>query len=93
MSPLHQIQKSHPAAMDGRSIHCHRIHNLEERVVENGGALITGPAGTGKTYFVNRLISKWKEREQVQFILGAPTHMAARLLMVGTLIGCTLECL
>ena len=57
------------------------VADLEDRVIENGGALITGPAGTGKTHFVNRLVSRWKEREQVQFILGAPTHMVARLLL------------
>jgi GTPase SAR1 family protein len=72
-------------------MHCHRIQSLEDRVIENGGALITGPAGTGKTHFVNRLVSRWKEREQVQFILGAPTHMAARLLRVGASGGHTLE--
>ena len=68
------------------SIDC-KIEVLVERVIENDGALITGYAGTGKTYFQKMLVERWTELEpDVKFIRGAPTHVAAK--QMG---GCTLE--
>ena len=67
-----------PAIREWMAVNECGLDALADKVIANGGGLITGPAGTGKTEFLKRMISRWKSREQIQLILGAPTHMAAR---------------
>jgi hypothetical protein len=56
-------------------------------VVENGGALITGPPGTGKSKLVPKIIELWKKRyPEDEIVVMAPTHAAARLLSGGVTI-------
>jgi hypothetical protein len=63
-------------------------------VIANGGCLILGPAGTGKTTFVSGmrvdgrrtggLMNRWRRREpDVRFLCTAVTHKASRLLPRG----------
>ena len=66
--PLHQTAPwTHVGELDAREI------------LANGGALVTGPAGTGKSYLLHKL----KELEP-DAIVCAYTHAAARLIGGGT---------
>jgi hypothetical protein len=56
-------------------------------VVENRGALITGPPGTGKSKLVSKIIELWRKRyPDDKVVVMAPTHAAARLLSGGVTI-------
>ena len=56
-------------------------------VVENGGALITGPPGTGKSRLVPEILKLWRQRwPDDKIVVMAPTHAAARLLPGGLTI-------
>jgi hypothetical protein len=60
---------------------------LAELPTACGGALVTGPAGTGKTLFASLLMEHWRRLEpEVVFVPCALTHVAARLLAGGRTI-------
>ena len=57
---------------------------LADIIVHNGGALVTGGPGTGKTVLELEIISEWKRRYPKQRIITmAQTHMASRLMPGG----------
>jgi hypothetical protein len=56
-------------------------------VVENGGALITGPPGTDKSRLVPEILKLWRQRRPSdKIVVTAPTHAAAKLLPGGLTI-------
>ena len=54
--------------------------------MQNGGALLTGPAGVGKTVLVNMVKDLiLAEDENAQIVVAALTHVAARLVQGSTI--------
>jgi hypothetical protein len=54
---------------------------LAEAIIENGGGVVMGAAGTGKSYLQKLLVQKLEAAGQ-RVVLGAPTHAAAKLMDV-----------
>jgi hypothetical protein len=57
--------------------------NIADKIIQsNEGVLMNGLAGTGKSYFIKKLVEKVKESNKV---LLAPTNKSARIIKGGTL--------
>jgi hypothetical protein len=54
---------------------------LADAIIANGGGVVTGAAGTGKSYLQKLLVQKLQEQGH-RVVLGAPTHAAAKLMDV-----------
>ena len=59
------------------------MRQLAVIIASNGGALVTGKPGTGKTKLLKELIETWRAMHAVNFICGAYTHAASRLMPKG----------
>ena len=59
---------------------------VAQHIVQNGGAMLTGPAGVGKTVLVNMVKDLIiAEDENAQIVVAALTHDAARLVQGSTI--------
>ena len=68
---------------DQRDAH---LPSVAQHIVQNGGALLTGPAGVGKTVLVNMVKDLiLAEDENAQIVVAALTHVAARLVQGSTI--------
>ena len=62
------------------------LPSVAQHIVQNGGALLTGPAGVGKTVLVNMVKDLiLAEDENAQIVVAALTHVAARLVQGSTI--------
>ena len=61
------------------------MSSVAQHIVQNGGAILTGPAGVGATALVNMVKDLiLAEDENAQIVVAALTHIAARLVQGST---------
>ena len=60
--------------------------SVAQHIVQNGGAMLTGPAGVGKTMLVNMVKDLiLAEDENAQIVVGTLTHIATRIVQGSTI--------
>jgi hypothetical protein len=78
-------REAHRALQRGRRVPEQRdlFDQLADVVILNGGGMITGPAGTGKTELNRRINARWRLVHGGRIVNTAITHVASRLMPGG----------